>query len=402
MEAGFALRSRAGKDPHSLRRVLVGWEMGAGGGHLARLVPIIEALLGDDWCVVAAVRDVQAGRRSFARFTTASQQGRFAIAQAPIFTHRPRGSRSVASISDLLSAVGMDDVSYVHPVVDLWEQLIRKANPSVILSDTAPCLHLAAKGRVPIVCIGNGWTVPPVGADDFPQCVAAEPQLQKVGTRLLDSLAEIRPDQTWIDAPSLLLRGDYNLIFTLPEFDPYYVGRRDPYYWPPEIGSMTSRARDRSGPGVIYLPGLDILAAAVGRAVEGRNSEFVGYFGNSLPKWSRSNLRVSPKPLILGEVLPAAPVIIHHGGLGTTIWAAQLRVPQLALFTDLEKRITASAMANAGYGVSISASQAKHSVADALTRALLCHPPALDVSKLKTNRPQDSLRVITSVLASYA
>jgi UDP:flavonoid glycosyltransferase YjiC (YdhE family) len=371
--------------------------MGAGGGHVARLVPIIRAFLDIGWHIVAAVRDVRRARVAFAGFAAESALGRFAVAQAPIFTHRAVTSAPVRSVAGLLCAAGMDRPELVRPVVGLWEQLIAKAKPALIISDTAPCLHLAARERVPVICIGNGWTIPPAGADPFPGAADLDPHAAQAHQRLLDAVHTIRPDSPWLDGPAALLRGDRNFVFTPPIFDPYRHDRADPHHWPPEISGLSeTSSSSRDGPGLIYLPGSPSLSATVAAAVERRDGSFGGYFGPGSSVSANRSLRVSLEPIPFASALPVAPLIIHHGGLGTAIAAAQARVPQLILFGDLEKAFIGRAVTNGGYGLNHPARIDEQTTSDLVDQIRRIKPPMFDRTDMATGDASSSLRALVA------
>jgi len=316
---------------------MIGWELGAGEGHLARMVPIVRALRERGWTVIAAVRDVARARSILGPVGGCAGPGRFVLGQAPIFLHRAPVSGACASLGEILSITGFGDAKLIAPVLRAWISLLERFKPDVAISDAAPTLNVAARGRAPVVTIGNGWTIPPE-MDPLPpllrehygqaSAIAAEQRICKAFT-----LASGKR----IESAAGTLRGEANFVCTAPPLDPYADYRSDTLYWPPEV-EIPPRAGQRSGPALIYLPkghpAIDAVLAAV--AVCGDQAQ--GYFGGSA-KTGPPSVSVASHPLDFAALMPQAPYIIHHGGLGTANYALALGVPQLVLPTDLEKML---------------------------------------------------------------
>ena len=128
--------------------LLIGWELGGGGGHIHRLVPIIGRYLERGWTIVAALRLRHAAQELFAEtFGASLANGRLKVVQAPIFLHRSRGPTDASSLAELFAHIGFAEPELWAPVVSAWERLIALHRPDAIISDMAPSLNLAASGR---------------------------------------------------------------------------------------------------------------------------------------------------------------------------------------------------------------------------------------------------------------
>lgn len=333
---------------NSAPTVLIGWELGAGEGHLARLVPIVRALRERGWTVVAAVRDVQRARRILASVGRRDGPGQFILGQAPIFLHRVEKRSPASSLAEILADIGFADAELIKPVLDAWANLLMQFRPDVVISDMAPTLNLAACGRVPVIVIGNGWTIPPAlvplpplieGAFNAESVCSAEGAIcgafQIASGHHVENFAST-------------LRGETNFVFTLPALDPYAAYRTDTLYFPPEL-SILEGADQRTGHALIYLPKGHPSIEAVLSVFPHRDVHARAYIG-SPPKTERSDVSISSQPLDFSTVLPQAPFIIHHGGLGTANFALALGVPQVILPTDLEKMLIGRGVVKAGAG----------------------------------------------------
>lgn len=331
------------------RSILIGWELGAGRGHLARLVPIIRALREAGCDVVAAVRDVPAARDMFNSLHAIASAGHLEICQAPIFVHRSPAGPPVFSLPETMARIGFADPEKLGPVIRAWAAMIARINPDLIISDMAPSLVAAARGRIKTIAIGNGWAVPPAGQTLPPlpvsrhSCLlsgAAEQAISATFDRV------IRPGPPANLAS--LLRGDDCVVCTPVVLDPYRAFRRDPVFWPPEIMLSTARDGGLQRKGIIlYLPPNHPAIPAIDRALSLSSRHARGYFGGQHPRDSRA-IEVSEKPLDFNELLSPSSILIHHGGTGVASYGLALQAPQIILPLDLEKLLAAHALAESG------------------------------------------------------
>lgn len=329
--------------------LLIGWELGGGGGHIHRLVPIIGRYLERGWTIVAALRLRHAAQDLFAEtFGASLADGRLKVVQAPIFLHRSRGPIDASSLAELFAHIGFAESELWMPVVSAWERLIALHRPDAILSDMAPSLNLAASGRLPVVVIGNGWTIPPAtyGTALFPD--AADPGSANVAAvRVAETAFRVTGGRYVSSRFSDLLRGKANMVCTLEAFDPYVTHRQEPYFWPFEIAAAGKEAKTRER-GFIYLSQKHPALPAVLAAVAAGDLEFDAYLDGF--EATCRNLRVAPQPLDLSRTLPASLFAIHHGGLGTAMECWVNRVPQLVLPLDTEKLIIGRGVTKARAG----------------------------------------------------
>ncbi|WP_206243585.1 hypothetical protein [Novosphingobium terrae] len=324
----------------SPKTLLIGWELGGGNGHIERMIPVVSAYLELGWRVVIASRDVERCNHRFAHLRACYRVDRLAIIACPSFRKKPFPSAPLVSLAQIFSYMGYSDRNMVEPLVRQWEKILRQIRPDRVLSDYAPALNLAARGRLPLLVIGNGWTLPP-SRDVVP---AINP---------LHSIAEFRYHEEQIvdacvgavgsgRAPRRfcdLLRGDINAICVIPELDPYRKDREEPYVWSPEMPTPAPRPITERDRGIVYLPPNHPHRDAVVRACSQSNLPFRGYFGG-LGAGQHGNLKIESSMLNFVEEIPKCKVVIHHGGLSTAMWSMVNAINQWIIPADLEKKIT--------------------------------------------------------------
>jgi rhamnosyltransferase subunit B len=63
------------------------------------------------------------------------------------------------TLADVLARQGFDDAKALFAAAERWHLLLEKIKPDLVISDFSPTLNLVARGRPPLVVIGNGFTV---------------------------------------------------------------------------------------------------------------------------------------------------------------------------------------------------------------------------------------------------
>lgn len=378
-----------------MHTLLIGWELGAGAGHIHRLVPIIAHYLKNDWKVVSALRQRHAAEAYFSTiFPGDLADGRLIIVQAPIFLHRRRSMRS-SSLAELFAQIGFAEHELLGPVARSWERLLAIYQPDAIISDFAPCLNLAAAGRATVTVIGNGWTVPPdtERASLFDQRSGAQEAADQAALRVAETASRVTGGRYQSSRFSSLLRGTHNLVCTLGALDPYARQRREPYFWPFEIPPGSQREKVRTEQGIIYLPRGHPMLPVLFRAISTGVRQFAGYLGGDLPVVA--NLLVSPIPIDLTQALPRSVLAIHHGGLGTAIGCWAQCVPQIVLPMDSEKMIVGHGLQRSGAGMIGHRDAGPKRLAALIERAALLSVERPDCSGMMTTNPEDTLAALS-------
>ena len=371
--------------------LLIGWELGGGGGHIHRLVPIIDRYLERGWTIVAALRLRQAGQALFARtFAASLGNGRLTVVQAPIFLHRRRGAQSTSSLAEIFAHIGFAEPELWMPVVSAWERLIALHRPDAIISDIAPSLNLAASGRLPVVVIGNGWTIPPNvdGAASFSNEIGPTVSANAAAVRVVEAAFTLTRGRHSSSRFSDLLRGRANMVCTLQAFDPYAKDREESYFWPFEIPGAGGEEKTRER-GFIYLPQKHPALPVVLAVVAAGDLEYDAYLDGFDP--ACRNLRVAAQPLDLSRILSKAVLAIHHGGLGTAIECWVNRVPQLVLPLDTEKMIVGAGVAEAHAGGILRPDIRQGELQAMIEKVARLSVSDPDCSRMATTRPEESL-----------
>ena len=326
-------------------QALLGWELGGGLGHFARLRPIAARLLAAGWKVHLAsprrgsaacmFRDL-AGR--WPGELTLGPAPRAAPAAEPIATD---------TLADVLALHGYGETDRLLSVAAGWQRLLDRLTPELIVADYTPALCLVARGQARLVTIGSGFTVPPL-VDPLPPIRPwdeAVPDISLERERRVLAVCTAIARANGLQRPecvAALLHGDATFPCCLPLLDPYGRRRMVPTHMayadaipraPVPWGERPSRSV------LVYLPDQHPLTAVLGQCLTDhlRPASPAGYAAD------------------LSQAVAAARLVVHHGGLGTAQAALLAGTPQLILPTHLEDHITARALTRLGVAVALSA-----------------------------------------------
>ncbi len=329
------------------KTVLLGWELGGGFGHVHPLSILAQALAEDRHRPVFALRDVQT---PWPMLRDLPWPVLFAPGwgkpPAPGTTHKP------ATFADILAIHGYESVDTLAPLVAGWDALLDTVRPDLVVCHFSPTLAVAARGRYPILDVGNGYCQPPVHLPTFPKIFHGE-TTSCDESRLLEVVREVLGNRLSAEVTTLpgVFAGHERCATVFPELDPYREYRREPCVGPlakllPPMRAQTGRRFFAYLDGAVAStePGLRFLAES------GLPGE--AYIREGSPE-QRDRLRsvgvvVHDRPVRLADAFERCGIIIHHGGLSTAEAALCAGRPQLLLPFHGENRLTAEALHRLG------------------------------------------------------
>ena len=341
-----------------MANILLSYEFGAGLGHLNRLAAVAEHLKEDHTLTFAVPSpQTQAGsvEEKLGRRVPVRAGVRWAALNLAVADKVP-----TYSLADALRLFGFGEVARLRAAVLFWQGVIQDTKPDLIISDFAPSLHIAAAGRIPIVVVGNGYTLPPSGrslppirpwSESVPaQSAAIEADILRVANAVGSELGHGTESHL-----ADLFHGTKSFVCSLSEFDPYKAYRLTPNVTPFNIPDIPvgPEVSLRKGPDVfVYLstqhPHLHAVLSAVNK-VPGRVEVYVG---GADPKRIagavKRHIGIHTAPANFKAVLPNSKVLLHHGGLGTAFAGLGAGTAQLVLPLRLEHLITAKGVLDLG------------------------------------------------------
>ena len=148
-------------------------------------------------------------------------------------------------MNDILSGAGLAEGKAVQRVLAAWDDIFGIFRPDLVVADYAPLATLAARGRIPLVVVGNGFTVPPAEMPRFPllhRIVA--PAFDETQTLETVNAAAVTLGLPQLDRLPQLFAGDACLVHSLRLLDPYDTQRISPVDGPVFEEPPVSRAAD--------------------------------------------------------------------------------------------------------------------------------------------------------------
>jgi hypothetical protein len=320
-------------------------------GHITTLYRLAKRLKHLDVRLVAAVKNPAAA----SMLATLGVE----IVQAPLWPSASMTQAQVARTSsttmgDILATAGLADPAGLKRLLQDWDDHFVRIKPDLVLADMAPAAALVARGQVPLVIVGNGFTLPPSEMLRFPPLHRLAPpafdedETLSIVNAVLRSRGQGRLD--WL--PQMFF-GDARLVLTFPLLDPYRTQRAQPADGPVfESAPQTSEPRD-GGTFAYFSRGYslhpDIVPTLMTHASQLRihAPELSGTQAGAL---KQAGAIVETGPVASADALASARLIVHFGGSGLAAEAIAAGVPQLILSMQVEQDLNGSTLQAAGLG----------------------------------------------------
>jgi rhamnosyltransferase subunit B len=333
------------------RRILLAWELGGGDGHRLKL----------NW-LASALRD---RGHEVHMVVPAAASGDVAI-QGPLWPgmldpQRIRNHPTATGQVDILAAYGLAEPGVFGRLLHEWHSIFRTLKPDLVVAETAPACLTAARGRLPTLAIGNGYSLPPIELDKFPNFRPDRPPPIISEQSLLEAVngALTEVSGTPLQTLPQIYGADRTCVGMFSELDPYAASRKQPLAapWLPEWeGGAEMRREEVFCYFSIATRRLETIIEALGRAA------FAGvpvsiYIPRPRPGISvllaSTKIRVEPKPLSLSEIQSRARMIMSFGSLGLVSFALAAGIPQIIIPLSMPNRMTGKAVEALGTGMSI-------------------------------------------------
>ncbi|MFZ0693880.1 MAG: nucleotide disphospho-sugar-binding domain-containing protein [Alphaproteobacteria bacterium] len=354
-----------------MAKILMGWESGNGFGHVARMRPIARELTERGHQVVMSLRDV-------VETAPMLKDEPYPIFQGPYWSRpAPNSSRgrpfSAASYSDILAVSGFANADDLAAMVRAWDGIFEIVRPDIVLSEYAPILVLAARGRFPTILFGNGFVTPPADLPVYPRLQTnVEPVMPQEQV-----LAVVREVQNRRGAPvpetlPSIFACERRFPCSFPELDPYRKVRREALL-PPLSNRLSPLPPPASPRFFAYLaadaPGITTIFSALAKSgVPG------GLFLRSPSRrlkdaLGKTTITLYEEPPPLPEVLRDASFVIHHGGAGTTEACLTAGRTQILFPRHLEQSMTAATLRGQGIALVIPRNASEDTIAGMVKQA---------------------------------
>lgn len=337
-----------------MAHILIGWELGAYGGHLARIRRIGAALAEAGHRVTLALQRIDApGLRDEPWVTR--------IWQAPVWPSLIGSvGRAVAGASathgDILASAGLARPGTFGRLVAAWDPILAAEQPDVVVGDYAPALLCAARGQAPLVAVSDAFDLPPVHLQRLPSLTGRPPAVDEAWLVEEANAGLAFAGRPPVTALSQLFAADLPLPCSFPMLDPYAAWRVTPVYRPfIDPGTIGVARQPRMADEVFaYWPGtgegtmaLWQALASLGQPVRVHAPQLTGADHHWL---TGKGLIVEPQPVPFHRIAERSRLLVSHGGVGFVSNGVMAGLPQLVIPLDLQKQLIGEAVARAGAG----------------------------------------------------
>ena len=333
-----------------MARILIGYERGDNLGHYRRLVPVGEVLAALGHQVTLFVRNPYDCRAQIAKNPLPFIQSPDLVAPNPA----EREPKRMGTYSDIMTYCGFGKPETLFTATLAWRTLFDHLRPDLIVCDHSPVTCFAAYGRIPVVQVGDGFTIPPAQDEVFPPF-----RPKKKATVDTDHLVAVMNEvQARLGGPKVPsvtapLRTAGRLICTLKGLDPYKDLRQDPVIGPTE-GLQTPMPMPKTPALFVYLgienritpKFLEVLKASKLPA----EAYIRGMTEETAKKYLRPGLTFYKSPQPIDKVLRRASMTVHHGGSGMALASCSAGRIQLALPIHEETLLNTQALGRIGVG----------------------------------------------------
>lgn len=333
-----------------MARILLGWELGAGTGHALRLIEIGRILAERGHEPVYAVQNIAA----FAGLGAPVWQaplwpGQLAMLAKP-------AAVAPATMGDILAAQGLAEPGAFAALIGAWDAILAAVRPDAVAAEFAPALMLAAKGRVPVLGLGTGFSLPPGGMAHMPSLTGAAAVHDEAMLLAHVNRALAASRRGPIAALPAIFAADRELPAAFTELDPYRAFRTDPAGIPSVSGPVPP-ANPAGEELFVYMNGSQAPPAAFWQGLQMSRLR-VRVHDPRLDAADRAALRsagfvVEDAAIPFAEIAARSRLVLSHCGLGFVSSALIAGLPQILVPFDVETRLIAAAVTRIGVGLSI-------------------------------------------------
>lgn len=334
-----------------MARVLIGWELGAGRGHLVSMRLIASALTARGHHVTLAAQRTDLGM---------AMPAGVRMLQAPIWPGLLSSGGSdkghVATIVDILARLGLGRTGVLGGMIEAWDATIAAVSADLVIADYAPALLATARGRVPSISVGPGFQVSPFDVDPLPRLGGGEPGHNE--DALLDMIDAELSQSGRAPLPHLpaLFACDAPLIASFPQIDPYGRNDTSARFIAPGLDGVPQPGAGAGDEVFVYANSLLQANEPFWRALTSTRLPIRAHVPGIDTRLRQSiaqlGVTVEPRPVPIDRIVARTRLCVNHGAHGIVCAMLLGGVPQLMMPLDLEKRLHSQAVARIGFGVS--------------------------------------------------
>ncbi|WP_169569996.1 glycosyltransferase [Sneathiella limimaris] len=351
--------------------VLFGSEFGANLGHVYPMLRLADQLERQGHEIVFAVRNLVQSKKAIG-------DRPYKVVQAPFWSN-PTSEKikhlATPSYADVMARQGFGFREIFAAYLSGWCDLIDFVKPDVIIADHSPTLSMSARGRYPLINIGNGFTLPPSHLPEFPAVIAkGKPIVSQKA--LMDSLNSVLKENGCKQLTVLpeIFDADGQFVCTVPQLDPYDRFRQQPQVGPLE--ECLKPAAFPSEPQVfLYMAheaGRDNFILESLKSLHVKATVYLRDAASAVrQKYQSDKITMLDRPGDLTKILPNSSLVIHSGGAGLSTSCLMTGRPQITFPNHSETALNSFLMARHGVALAIKQTIEKAKFTKLLEKALV-------------------------------
>jgi rhamnosyltransferase subunit B len=341
-----------------MARIVIGWEYGAGFGHVALLVPLALRLKESGHEPILVLRDRKNTEPLW------KDKG-LTVVQAPFLAIPAEWDKTIPTdtMADIFILAGLSNAERMKMLGEAWQKVLLELKPDLVICEFSPTLAMVTLGVIPTITLGISFAVPPAGRT-LPKIRYWQKELTAssiANERLVH--AEICKVRQALGLPEFeffadIFGGEEVFACALPELDCYAE-----YRTIPAIGPLTALEGTLAPPAhhaahhtkaFAYLAHNDDNLEHIIEAMKHSTVQCDAYIRHLEPArmaaFSAPNLHIYETPQPLTELLPERGLLLHHGGMSTADLGLRLGIPQLIFSRHLEQKVNGGLLLRLGVG----------------------------------------------------
>jgi UDP:flavonoid glycosyltransferase YjiC (YdhE family) len=317
-------------------------------GHVMMLARLAARLRRSDLRLVAVVKEPEAAAVLAARGIEVLAAPRWPSAAIP---PEQIARTSSATMGDILTTAGLADAQGLRQLLRAWDEILLRLKPDLVVANLAPAAAIVARGRFPLMQVGDGYTLPPDGVKQFPLLhTMSDAGNEAVPLAVLNGVLRSRGEPPFDYLPRIF-SGDARMVFTFPLLDPYAAQRSEPLHGP--LVDTSPVAFDPDSRAIFaylsrgYRLHREIPDALLAHATRLR-IHAPDLSDQEVRTLTQAGARVDREPA--AQAFASSSLVIHLGGSGLAAEALMAGLPQLVLSMQVEQWLTGTALQRAGVG----------------------------------------------------
>ncbi len=338
-----------------MAKIEFAWELGAGTGHVATLLPVARAMKARGHDARFFLRDLSAG-------ADLEGAGELPREGAPIWSGPPT-IQNPLNLGEILLNFGYRDPPQHKALIDAWRERLKGSH--AVIANVAPAAHLAALTLgIPSFEISQGFHVPPPAMPSPPLRhwePAPRARLEAADRSVLHAINSVL---SGYGARPLATIGELfagrAMLLTYPELDIYPERGPSDYYGITDSGEGEALPDWPAGDGprvfgylYSYFKGLDPVLAAIAASKSPTLVFCRGIDPQLRDKYGGGSIRFSAQAMSVSKLLPQADAVVCHGSHQMTAQALLAGKPVLLLPTQLEQFLIMRRLVRFGAGLGI-------------------------------------------------